>query len=48
MSKKAKSIIDNMRKELDKFVKVIPIEYKRILEGKNIEEKLGLTEESDG
>ena len=32
-SKKAKKIIDNMNEELKKFVRVIPIEYKRILEG---------------
>ncbi|MFA6356260.1 MAG: glutamate synthase large subunit, partial [Candidatus Omnitrophota bacterium] len=32
-SRKAKKIIDNMDEELKKFVRVIPIEYKRILEG---------------
>jgi glutamate synthase (ferredoxin) len=32
-SRKAKKIIDNMNEELKKFVRVIPIEYKRILEG---------------
>lgn len=47
-SSKAKKIIDNMRVELKNIVKVIPIEYKRILEGTKIEKKLDLAEESDG
>jgi len=47
-SKKAKKIIGNMQEELKRFVKVIPIEYKRILEGVKIEEKLDLAEASDG
>ena len=47
-SKKAKKILDNMNEELKKFVRVIPIEYKRILEGVKIEEKLDLTEAFDG
>ena len=47
-SKKAKKVLDNMSEELKKFVKVIPIEYKRILEGVKIEEKLDLTEALDG
>ncbi|MDD5005402.1 MAG: glutamate synthase large subunit [Candidatus Omnitrophica bacterium] len=47
-SKKAKRIIDNMDDELKKFVRVIPIEYKRILEGVKIEEELDLAEASDG
>ena len=47
-SKKAKKIIDNMSGELKKFVKVMPIEYKRILEGVKIEEKLDLKEAFDG
>ncbi|MBN2453301.1 MAG: glutamate synthase large subunit [Candidatus Omnitrophica bacterium] len=47
-SKKAKRIIDNMPGELKKFVRVMPIEYKRILEGIKIEEKLDLKEASDG
>jgi len=37
-----------MTEELKKFVRVIPIEYKRILEGVKIEEKLDLTEALDG
>ncbi|MFH1459390.1 MAG: glutamate synthase large subunit [Candidatus Omnitrophota bacterium] len=47
-SKKAKMIIDNMQEELKNFIKVMPIEYKRILEGVKTEEKLELTEASDG
>ncbi len=47
-SKKAKEILGNMNEELKKFVKIIPIEYKRILEGIKIEEKLDLMEKSDG
>ena len=47
-SMKAKNILDNMHEELKRFVRVIPVEYKRILEGVKIEEKLLLTEESDG
>ena len=47
-SKKAKKILDNMAEEIKKFVRVIPVEYKRILEGVKIEEKLDLTEALDG
>ncbi|MBP7216316.1 MAG: glutamate synthase large subunit [Candidatus Omnitrophica bacterium] len=47
-SRKAKMILDNMREELKRFIRVIPIEYKRILEGKDIEVKLDLMEKSDG
>jgi glutamate synthase domain-containing protein 3 len=47
-SKKAERIINNMHDELNNFVKVIPIEYKRILEGIKVEEKLDLVEASDG
>jgi len=47
-SQKAKKVLDNMREELKKFVKVIPIEYKRILEGIKTEEKLDLMEAFDG
>lgn len=45
---KAKKIIDNLSEELNKFIRVIPIEYKCILEGAKIEEKLDLAEASDG
>ena len=34
--------------ELKKFIKVMPIEYKRVLESKNIQEALDLMEVSDG
>ena len=44
----AKKILDDFINEIKKFVKVMPIEYKRILEGKTIDEKLDLTEVSDG
>ena len=47
-SKKAKKIIDNMQEELKNFIKVMPLEYKRILEGIKIAEKLDLTEALDG
>jgi glutamate synthase domain-containing protein 2/glutamate synthase domain-containing protein 1/glutamate synthase domain-containing protein 3 len=47
-SKKAKKIIDNMHAELKNFIKVIPIEYKRILEGIKLEKKLDLVEALDG
>ncbi|MFC1658560.1 glutamate synthase large subunit [Candidatus Omnitrophota bacterium] len=47
-SQKAKRVIDNLQDELKKFVRVMPIEYKRILEGIKIEEKLDLVEASDG
>ncbi|MFA5095753.1 MAG: glutamate synthase large subunit [Candidatus Omnitrophota bacterium] len=47
-SAKAGKIIDNMPGELKKFIKVIPLEYKRILEGVKIVEKLDLKEASDG
>jgi len=44
----AKKILDNFNHEIRKFVKVMPIEYKRILGSKTIEEKLELAEVSDG
>jgi glutamate synthase domain-containing protein 3 len=47
-SPRAKLIIDNFKKEVKKFIKVMPIEYKRILEGVKMEEKLDLLEVSDG
>lgn len=47
-SRKAKKIMDNMPGEFKKFVRVIPIEYKRILEGVKIEERLDLAEALDG
>ena len=47
-SKKAKEIIDGFSERIKRFVKVIPIEYKRVLEGKTVEEELGISEVSDG
>ncbi len=47
-SKKAKKIIGNLERELKNFIKIMPIEYKRILEGIKIEEELDLAEASDG
>ncbi len=34
---KAKQILDNLRVELKKFIRVMPLEYKRILEGSKID-----------
>jgi glutamate synthase (NADPH) large chain len=47
-SKKAEMIMKNFKKELKKFIKVMPIEYKRILEGRKIEKRLDLLESYDG
>ncbi|MFH1782064.1 MAG: glutamate synthase large subunit [Candidatus Omnitrophota bacterium] len=47
-SEKAKNILDDLNKELKRFIRVIPMEYKRIVEGIEVEEKLDLLEESDG
>ncbi|MGD9015298.1 MAG: glutamate synthase large subunit [Candidatus Omnitrophota bacterium] len=47
-SQRAKQVIDNMSEELNKFVKVMPIEYKLVLEGVKIEKELDLVEASDG
>ena len=44
----AKKVLDNFKKESGQFIKVIPIEYKRILEGKDRERDLDLLEPSDG
>jgi glutamate synthase domain-containing protein 3 len=44
----AKRILDNLRSELKKFVKVMPLEYKRILEEAKLDEKMNLAEVSDG
>jgi glutamate synthase domain-containing protein 2/glutamate synthase domain-containing protein 3 len=44
----AKALLDDFKKELKRFVKVMPIEYKRILSAKKIEKRLDLTEVSDG
>ncbi|MDD5505594.1 MAG: glutamate synthase large subunit [Candidatus Omnitrophica bacterium] len=47
-SNKARKILANMQDQLKKFVRVMPIEYKRILEGIKIEEKLDIAEALDG
>lgn len=47
-SSKAKKILTNIQDQLKKFVRVMPIEYKRILEGIKIEEKLDIAEALDG
>ncbi len=44
----AKKILDDFYKERKRFVKVMPIEYKRILQAKTLEEKMDLSEVSDG
>jgi len=44
----AKKVIDNFKAALKSFVKVMPLEYKRILETARLEQKLGLQEDSEG
>jgi glutamate synthase (NADPH/NADH) large chain len=44
----AKKILDNLKEETKKFVKVMPLEYKRILQEQKVAKKLQLTEVSDG
>ncbi len=44
----AKAILDDFQNEIKRFVKVMPHEYKRILEQKKLDEELDLTEVSDG
>jgi len=44
----AKKVVNRFSNEIRNFVKVMPLEYKLILEGKKIEEKLDLLEPSDG
>jgi len=44
----AKIVLDNFKNEINKFVKVMPKEYRRILGESKIEEKLELAEVSDG
>jgi len=46
-SVKAKRLFNNFAKGIKKFIKVMPIEYKHILEGTKIEENLDLLEPSD-
>jgi glutamate synthase domain-containing protein 3 len=47
-SVKAKKVLTNLGDQLKKFVRVLPIEYKRILEGAKIQEKLDSAEALDG
>ncbi len=48
-SQKAKKIIDNINSELKRFFRVVPLEYKRILESAKAEEKtIDLAEVLDG
>jgi len=44
----AKSISDNLKQEIKYFVKVLPLEYKRILEEQKAIKKLDLGEDTDG
>jgi glutamate synthase domain-containing protein 3 len=44
----AKRVLDNFESELKDFVRVMPFEYKSILEEKTIEKKLKLEEVYDG
>jgi glutamate synthase domain-containing protein 3 len=44
----AKHLRDNLKQEIKHFVKVMPLEYKRILEEQKIVRKLQLEENSDG
>ncbi len=47
-SRKAKIILSDFKNELKKFIRVMPLEYKRILEGIKIEKKLDIAEALDG
>jgi len=44
----AEGIMVNFNKEAKKFIKIMPVEYKRILENKKITKKLDLMEAFDG
>lgn len=44
----ARKIIADFKQQQNKFVKVMPLEYKKILEARKIEEKLELSEASEG
>ena len=44
----AGKMLDDFSEEVKKFRKVMPVEYKRVLESKDLEDKLGLSEVSDG
>lgn len=47
-SEKGAAVLEKLKNEIGKFVKVMPLEYKRILEEKKLEEKLDLMEVADG
>ncbi len=47
-SRKAGKILASISDELDKFIKVVPLEYKRVINDKKLEKILDLTEASDG
>jgi len=47
-SAKARKILDDFGRESKKFIKVMPIEYKRVLGAKAAEKKIGLAGVSDG
>ena len=47
-SPKAKDVLDNFKFHMRRFVKVMPLEYKRVMDEEKLEKKLGLTEVSDG
>ena len=44
----ARKILDNFEREFKNFVKVMPLEYKRVLDGQKVEKELELSEASDG
>jgi glutamate synthase (NADPH/NADH) large chain len=47
-SERAKYVLDNFRVESGCFVKVMPLEYKRILQAQEINKVASLAEVSDG
>ena len=47
-SQTAEKILDNFHSAVKSFVKVMPLEYKRILGSKQLGEKLDLAEVSEG
>ena len=47
-SRTAEKLLSNFAEEAVNFVKVIPLEYKRILEARILEKKLDLTQDSEG
>ncbi|MCX5714839.1 MAG: glutamate synthase-related protein, partial [Candidatus Omnitrophica bacterium] len=44
----AKKILDSFYNESERFIKVMPLEYKRILEARGLEEKLELAQDLEG